>query len=55
MQYLGWAMIASVLIGIFVMTARPEGYWMAIKGWSFAIIITIILVIGMKLAKGELQ
>ncbi|MNL32368.1 hypothetical protein D3C87_1542130 [compost metagenome] len=52
MQYLGFAIVATVLIGIFVLTAQAEGYWYAAKMWVSAIIVAVALVLGMKLAQG---
>lgn len=55
MQYLGWAMIISVFVGVFLLTWKASGsFKIAALIWFGGIIISLVLVFGMKFAEGSL-
>jgi hypothetical protein len=55
MIYLGWSIIALVVVGLFVLTWKAaDDFRVAALAWLLGIVISVVLLIGMKLADGSL-
>lgn len=53
MRLLGALLILSVLVGLFVMVARIDGWRVAAFVWSFSLVVTAVAVAGAVLLAGE--